>query len=201
MNFNLRSALAAAAAAVAFAAPAMAHDVVYVATLNGLNESPPNASPGVGGSFLTVNEDDFTIHVTAGFNGLSGTVTAGHIHCCTAVAGTGTAGVATPVPTFPGFPSGVTLGFYDAMFDMTLDSSWNPAFVTANGGTTGTAFSALLLGLESGKAYINIHTTTFGGGEIRGFYSLAVVPEPETYALMLGGLGVVGWAARRRSAA
>ena len=28
----------------------------------------------------------------------------------------------------------------------------------------------------------------------------AVVPEPETYALMLLGLGVVGWAARRRTA-
>jgi hypothetical protein len=29
----------------------------------------------------------------------------------------------------------------------------------------------------------------------------AVVPEPETYALMLGGLGLVGFAARRRKAA
>jgi len=27
------------------------------------------------------------------------------------------------------------------------------------------------------------------------------VPEPETYALMLSGLGVLGWAARRRKAA
>lgn len=29
----------------------------------------------------------------------------------------------------------------------------------------------------------------------------AVIPEPETYALMLGGLGLVGFAARRRKAA
>lgn len=28
----------------------------------------------------------------------------------------------------------------------------------------------------------------------------AAVPEPETYALMLGGLGLVGWMARRRKA-
>jgi len=27
------------------------------------------------------------------------------------------------------------------------------------------------------------------------------VPEPETYALMVSGLGVLGWAARRRKAA
>ncbi|WP_260501844.1 choice-of-anchor I family protein [Aquabacterium sp. J223] len=31
-------------------------------------------------------------------------------------------------------------------------------------------------------------------------FALAPIPEPETYALMLGGLGVVGWAARRRKA-
>ena len=29
--------------------------------------------------------------------------------------------------------------------------------------------------------------------------NVAVVPEPETYALMLAGLGAVGWVARRRS--
>lgn len=29
-------------------------------------------------------------------------------------------------------------------------------------------------------------------------YSIAPVPEPETYALMLGGLGLVGWISRRR---
>ena len=29
-------------------------------------------------------------------------------------------------------------------------------------------------------------------------WNVAAVPEPETYALMLAGLGVVGWAARRR---
>ena len=31
--------------------------------------------------------------------------------------------------------------------------------------------------------------------------SITAVPEPETYALMLAGLGVVGWASRRRARA
>ncbi|RPI47354.1 MAG: PEP-CTERM sorting domain-containing protein [Betaproteobacteria bacterium] len=29
-------------------------------------------------------------------------------------------------------------------------------------------------------------------------FTLAPVPEPETYALMLAGLGMVGWMSRRR---
>jgi hypothetical protein len=34
--------------------------------------------------------------------------------------------------------------------------------------------------------YLNIHTTAFGGGEVRAF--LDPVPEPTTVALALGGL-------------
>jgi hypothetical protein len=49
----------------------------------------------------------------------------------------------------------------------------------------------------AGRAYINFHTTQFPGGEIRGAL-IAPIPEPETYALMLAGLGAIGWVARRR---
>jgi hypothetical protein len=33
-----------------------------------------------------------------------------------------------------------------------------------------------------------------------GNLHVAAIPEPETYALMLAGLGLVGWMARRRKA-
>src|SRR5688572_22118433 len=96
-------------------------------------------------------------------------VTASHIHAATAVPGVGTAGVATTVPTFTGFPSGVTAGDYDRVFDMTLASSYNPAYITANGGTPASAFAALKTALNNGTSYFNIHTTAFMPGEIRGF--------------------------------
>jgi hypothetical protein len=48
-------------------------------------------------------------------------------------------------------------------------SSYNPAFVSANGGTAASAEAALFAGIMAGHAYLNIHTTTFPGGEIEGF--------------------------------
>ena len=177
--------------------------MIYTVMLNGLNEFPANASAGTGVGLVTVNDDDFTIRVQVSFSGLTGTTTASHIHCCTTVPGAGNAGVATTTPTFVDFPLGVTSGAYDHMFDMTLASSWNPAFVTANGGTLATAFSTLVTGIAAGEAYLNIHTTFAPGGEIRGFLlpQVAAVPEPSSYALFGAGLGVLGWAARRRRSA
>ncbi len=181
---------------------AHAHTVTYTAILNGANEAPSNSSLGTGTATVIIDDHNFTMDVSASFSGLTGTVTASHIHCCTTIPGVSTAGVATVTPTFTGFPSGVTSGTYSHLFDMTATSgSWNNAFITANGGTTATAFSALLAGLDSGKAYLNIHTTSVSGGEIRGFLVAAPVPEPETYGMLLAGLALVGTMARRRKPA
>jgi hypothetical protein len=113
-------------------------------------------------------------------------VTASHIHSATAVAGTGTAGVATTTPTFTGFPSAVTAGTYDRTFDMLLASSYNPSYVTANGGTPASAWITLRAGISAGKAYLNIHSTQFPGGEIRGFLNACPtinVSIPDAFAL------------------
>jgi MYXO-CTERM domain-containing protein len=152
---------------------------------------------GTGSVFVTIDDVANSMRVQATFSGLSGTTTASHIHAPTASPGSGNAGVATAVPTFPGFPLGVTAGTFDTTYDMTLASSYNPAFVTANGGTADSARAALFLFLAQGRSYLNIHTTTFPGGEIRA--NLAVVPEPSSVVLAaVGGLGLLGAAARRR---
>jgi phospholipase/lecithinase/hemolysin len=46
----------------------------------------------------------------------------------------------------------------------------------------------------------SVHPTTAGHAVLGGAFA-AAVPEPETYALMLGGLALIGLLSRRRSAA
>jgi len=167
------------------AANSFAATIFYTAVLTGPNESPPNASPGIGSAVVSINTITNLMTVDVTFSGLTGTTTASHIHCCTAVPFVSTAGVATQTPTFTGFPLGVTAGTYSNSFDLTQASSYNPAFVTANI-TVAASEAALLAGLANGQAYLNIHSSTFGGGEIRGF--LVPTPEPGTFALLGGGL-------------
>lgn len=156
--------------------------VSYVATLTGAAESPPNASPGTGFAQVDIDPVAHTMHVFTSFSGLSGTVTAAHIHGPTAAAGTGTAGVATTTPTFTAFPSGVTFGMYDRTFDTSLTSSFGSAFLANNGGTAAAAEGALFLAITDGKAYLNIHSNLYPGGEIRGFLvPLATADEPSSW--------------------
>jgi hypothetical protein len=71
--------------------------------------------------------------VSVTFSGLLTGTTVAHIHCC--VDPPGIAGIATTVPTFLDFPAGVLSGSYNVTLDTLAASTWNPAFITAHGGT------------------------------------------------------------------
>ncbi len=191
----MRSIAIVAAAVLLFGTTAFASVITYSAVLLGTNENPPTASPGTGFAEVTIDDVLQTMLVNVTFSGLLAGNTAAHIHCCTAVPGN--AGVATTTPTFTGFPGGVTAGTYNHLFDLTSAASYNPAFVTAQGGVAN-AEAALIAGMAAGLTYLNIHSTMFPGGEIRGFLA-PEVPEPAT--LLLTGAVLAGLFIRRRISA
>jgi len=107
-------------------------------------------------------------------------------------------------PAPAGTNTGIVWGFFG-----TPDNDTNPdnlvvtPFATGVGGTftstwdqpegnAGTTLTAQLTNLRSGLAYINFHTTQFGGGEIRG----QILPEPTSLGLL--GVATLGLLARRR---
>jgi hypothetical protein len=187
----MRRVLATALLAVLPAASANAGPITFRTPLG------PEASGATGSGNVQVFYDDAlrTLSIDAQWSGLSGTTTVAHIHCCTAVPGTGTAGVAVTPGTLPGFPVGVQSGSYSRVLDLALTTTYSSTFFTAGGGTTEGAEARLVAAMLAGTAYFNVHSNSFPSGEIRGF--LAPVPDPSSSLLLLG-IGLVGLRAWRK---
>lgn len=130
--------------------------------MDGLQESPPNASPGFGSFTGTLDDVTGAITLTGSFSGLVAPATAAHIHG----------------PALPGVNGPVIL-------PLTVSNA-TAGTVTGNGVFTPTQVANLLSGLH----YVNIHTGAFPGGEIRG--QITAVPEPGTMAALgLGAVALL----------
>jgi hypothetical protein len=80
-------------------------------------------------------------------------------------------------------------------------TTWSPAVplvLTADSNTGAFSFSQTVSGLTTGATYWFRLSGTTSGGDYT--ITLAPVPEPETYAMLLAGLGLMGVIARRRKA-
>lgn len=140
-----------------------AHAQSYSALLDGLQETPPNASPATGTGTFTLTGGNLSYNIS--FSGLLGTQTAAHIHV-------GAAGTPGPVvfPLSTGSP---------------ISGTWTG--LTAQN----------LSDLNAGLLYVNVHSTLFPGGEIRG--QILPVPEPSSLLVMGSAMGLLGCLRRRHA--
>ena len=152
---------------------ALAATFIYTGTLSGANEVPANASTATGSYTVTLDDVANSVIVSLTFAGLAANASAGHIHCCAGI------GVNAPVVIpFTGFPAALS-GSYTNTFTGVSATNVN--------------------GIKGGLAYVNIHNALFPGGEIRGqINAAAAVPELTSWAMMIGGAGLVGGMLRRR---
>jgi len=117
-------------------------------TLSGAAEHPAVATAGTGSGTLILDGNKLTVDIT--YSGLTGTVSASHIHGpATTAQDTGVLKALTPALGATGATAGTLKG------EVTLTS-------------------AAAAHLVNGLTYVNIHTSFAGGGEIRG----QVVPQP-----------------------
>lgn len=204
------------AVAAALAAPFAAQATLFTfnADLRGANENPPVSTTatglaivqyddkGTGGNLL---DDTFSVAVAA--FGLSGAATGYHIHAAATPEENAPVRVNFASPPFISTLEGSVPGEHSIVIGGTTGvvavtpgiTNGNIPATSATGSNAGHPAMSFLQALQSHLAYVNIHTALNPGGEIRGqLIQVTAVPEPETYALMLVGLGLVGWVASRR---
>ena len=92
----------------------------------------------------------------------------------------------------------VTIGSIGSDFAMTIYAGV-AATPGLSLGTVGAGGSLTNLGLSPGNYYLKFTGTAYGvGGQYSAAINAVPVPEPETYSMMLAGLGAFGFLARRR---
>lgn len=131
-------------------------DTYFAANLTGAQEVPPFASTGIGFGRATLDATETQLTISVYYSGLVGTVTAAHVH------GPAAPGANAPVMLALSVTTGVNAG----------------SVVAANFAVTPTQVA----NLRAGLTYLNVHTTSAPGGEIRG----QLLPDSPVFADLSG---------------
>lgn len=152
--------------------------------IDGFQEVPATGSSAYGSGSFTLDDQTWI---------LTGSITTTGLPYLTATGGQNVTGAHIHAPAPPGANAGV-------VFDL-VSNSIGGTPVDLPGNITVYVFSGVLGGnqaqilsdLVNGLGYINIHSTAFSGGEIRGQVKCyGVVPEPASIAVLsVGALALI----------
>jgi hypothetical protein len=148
------SACAFALAVLLAAAPASAQEVSMIATLTGGEENPAILTGAVGTAEVTVDVPNEEVTVTLRVFNLPTDSTAGHIHV-------GPRGVNGPVILDFPVPAGRT-------GDLSLTFRLGPNQLRRRPELGINSMADAIQAITGGGTYVNVHTRTNAGGEIRG---------------------------------
>ncbi len=107
----------------------------------------------------------------------------------------------SPPSNFNSFAATLDLGAVSQISGLSASLYTGGGTLVASGVTFGSALSIVpTTSIASGAYDLRISGTVTGTnfGSFAGTMNAAPVPEPETYAMMLAGLGLMGFVARRR---
>jgi hypothetical protein len=187
---------AVAALGLVCSTTARANLVLATASLNGSQEVPPVPNSALGVAILNVDTTselfDFSLFVsginTSQLMGVGPNSSPIHLHSAPV-------GVNGPIVVDVGFLGSITpLGTLGFKLDVV-----GATFGGVQGALSGPSPATNIADLLSGDLYVNVHTMTSPGGQIRGQLVPAVVPEPATLALAVcAAVGVGALSLRRR---
>ena len=152
--------------------PVSATTINLFASIDGLQEVPPSGSPGTGTGVMTYDDITNLLSWNIAYSGLIGTPTLSHFH--------------GPAPV--GINAGVQV-------DIVANSGGSITSPMIGSATISDPQEADLL---AGLWYINIHSTAYASGEIRGQVQAVPIP-PALWLFGSGLLGLVGIARHKKA--
>jgi hypothetical protein len=151
----------------------------YIAHLDGAQDGG-GARQGSGTVNLTLS--GLSLSLSGSYSGLTTPITLGHIHG----------------PAIPGVNGSVIYDLFGTgIITGTTSGTYNGTVTLIPIVTGYTTTAQQITDLNAGLWYLNIHDSTFPGGEIRG--QITLVPEPSSLALVGLGIGALALRLRRQT--